>query len=366
MPDFRLRVEASSAATSLSALQTPGVYPLPRLSPITGPHTCTEVAALTVGHGKLAGSSGAPQNLDSRLNLTRPPSYRAKETAGSRFDTRRSMPGIGRPVSDRSSSQSLTPEPRWPWGCAPSTSYSTSNVGLPPSTAKLPRRSPIHNLTFSLQLDRLNTSNVPTMLQPTRASKTHAKGPTLSFGSISFSLPCTKPESQKHKQTVPQGICFEVSELRPSLSQSQKGNTPSAVRRRSSINHANAAPSYSLDTFQLSDISPTHTQQTLFASLSSVPSTQPRKRKAPSVASDRSSMSAACQSHRQAGVQHVPLMTLAQNAAKAISREADEGQDEGPSLASAGRKLRKSALVFPSNIRRLVAGAFAGALSFLV
>ena len=273
------------------------------------------------------------------------------------------MPGVGRPVSDRSSNQSLTHEPRWPWGCAPSTSYSTSNVGLPPSTAKMPRRSPVHSLTFSLQLDRQTTPSAPTLLQPTWASQKHGKGPVPSLmGSISLSLPA-KP--QKRKQSVPQGICFEVSELRPSLSPSQKGTTPSAVRRRSSTVQGNSACSYSLDSFQLSDVSPSQTQQPLFASLSATPISQPRKRKAPSIASDRASTSAVCQTHRQAGVQHVPLMTLAQNAAKAISREADEGQDERPSLASAGRKLRKSALVFPSNIRRLIAGAFAGALSVL-
>ena len=261
-----------------------------------------------------------------------------------------SMRGTGRAVLDSSSCQAHTIQVQRAWGCASSTSYGTSNVELQQSPFRLPQRTTAHNLSFSLLS---NSQPGPQRRQSTAAAQKQ-NGPhqylSSSLGSISLSLPHAKPHKHKRKQGASRGVGFEVSDLRPSST---------AARQPSSETPSAASTSCVFSAYSLPDDSTAHAQQPLlFASISC--SNQRRKRKAPSIATDTSGTDAASPSNRQAAVQHAPVMQLAQGTAKAFSRAAEEGEDHRPDLASAGSKLKKSAMVLPRNIRRLLAGAFAG------
>ena len=266
------------------------------------------------------------------------------------------MEGTGRTVMiDSSLSDTHTIEKR-SWGCAPSTSYSTSNVGLQHTPSRLPQSTTVQSLSFSLQSDRQSYLTAAARRLPSAATQRQSPHQNLSslLGSISLSLPHAKLHKHKRKQAASQGTSFKVSDLHPS----RTGST--ALRGPSSNTSSTANISFTLDSFELSDDRPTHTQRPLFASMSSACAGQMRKRKAPSIATDTSCTSAVSQPDRPAAVQHVPLMQLAQGQVKAISRIAEEGESESANLAAAGSKLRHSAMVLPRNIRRLLAGAFAG------
>ena len=261
------------------------------------------------------------------------------------------MRGIERAVLDSSSCQAHTVQVQRAWGCAPSTSYSTSNVELQQIPFRLPHRTTSHSLSFSLLSD---SQPGPPRQHPTATAHKHHgshqyKSPA--FGSISLSLPHAKPHKHKRKQAAAsQGVGFEVSDLRPA--------------QRSSEVLVTGSTSLALSSYALPDDTTTLSQRPLlFASMSSTCSSQRRKRKAPSIATDTSGT--ASQSDRQAAAQHAPVMQLAQGTAKAFSRAAEEGQDHSPDLAAAGSKLKKSAMVLPRNIRRLLAGALAGSFNFV-
>lgn len=265
------------------------------------------------------------------------------------------MRGTERAVLDSSSCQAHTVQvQRW-WGCVPSTSYSTSKSELQQSPSRLPQKTTVHNLSFSLPS---NSQPVPPRRQPT-ATVLKLNGPhqflSSSLGSISLSLPRAKPHKHKRKQAASEGISFEVSELRPTQSSS------TAAREPSSELAVTASTSSALSAYSLLDESTAHAQQPLFfASLSSTCPSQTRKRKAPSIATDTSGTSAVSRSDRRAAVPHASVLQLAQGTAKAYSRDAEDGGHHSPDLSAAGSKLRKSAMTLPRNIRRLFAGAFAG------
>ena len=240
------------------------------------------------------------------------------------------------------------------WGCEPSTSYSTSNVGLQHIPTRLTQRSSQDTLSFSLQSDK----SPLTKRQPIATFQRQSPRENLSslLGSISLSMLRVKPSRHKHQQADAQGISFEVSELHAS----HRSTTRKAVRLPSSNVSTTASMS-----FEFSDDGTTVRQQPLFASVSSACASKIRKRKAPSIATDTLAASAANLTGRQAAPQRPPLMQLAQGAATAITAALQEGgEDERPSLAAARRKLKKSAMSLPSQVRRLAAGAFAGDLHF--
>ena len=269
------------------------------------------------------------------------------------------MRGARRSVLDSSTFEAPTAKVQRSWGCAPSTSYSTSNVDLQHTPFRLPQRTNIHSLSFSLQID---SQSALSRRHPTASAGKH-KCPhqhlTSALGSISLSLPLAQPRKQKRRQAALQGVGFEVSNLRPNQSNCVALTGPSSSNALSI-----ASTSFASSSFEFSHNSSVHTQLPLFASVSSACSSQMRKRKAPSITTDRPSGSVASGSGRSAAVRHAPVMQLAQGTAKAISRAMEE-REEGhrPDLAAAGSTLRKSAMTLPRNIRRLLAGAFAGALS---
>ncbi|KAL3135657.1 hypothetical protein ABBQ38_006136 [Trebouxia sp. C0009 RCD-2024] len=245
------------------------------------------------------------------------------------------------------------------WGCEPSTSYSTSNVGLQHIPARMPQRNSQHNLSFSLQSDRTPPSTSLTKRQPTATLQRQSLRENLPslLGSISLSMLRIKPPRHKRKQAAASGISFEFSELHPS----HNSTTCTAVRPASSNASVSASTLPPITSFELVDEESTYMQQPPFASMSSACASKIRKRKAPSIATDALATSAARQTRRQAAVQRPPLMQLAQGATTAISTALEEV--ERPNLAAARRELKRSAMLLPSNIRRLAAGAFAGALS---
>lgn len=265
------------------------------------------------------------------------------------------MRGSERVILDSSSCQAHTVQVQRSWGCAPSTSYSNSNIELQQTPFRLPRRTTVHNVSFSLLS---NSQPGPQRRHPTETALKHSGSHqylSSSLGSIGLSLPCAKPHKHKCKHAASQGISFEVSELRPTQSSS------TAAREPSSEVSVTASSSSALSAFSLLNESTAHAQPPLFfASISSTCPNQRRKRKAPSIATDTSGTSAVTQSDRRAAVQYAPVMQLAQGTAKAYSRAAEEAQDHSPDLSAAGSKLRKSAMTLPRNIRRLLAGAFAG------
>ena len=262
------------------------------------------------------------------------------------------MRGTGRAVLDSSTCPAHTIQVQRSWGCASSTSYGTSNVEVQQTPFRLPQRTTVHNLSFSL----LTSSQPgPPRRHPTVAAQkqngVHQYLPS-ALGSISLSLPHAKPHKHKRKQPASQGVGFEVSDLRP---------TSTAAREPSSEVSVAASMSSVLSAYSQPNDSTSHAQRPLFfASMSSTCSSQRRKRKAPSIATDTSGT--ASQSDTQVAVQHSPVMQLAQGTAKAFSRVSEEGEDHRPDLAAAGSKLKKSAMILPRNIRRLLAGAFAGNL----
>lgn len=242
------------------------------------------------------------------------------------------------------------------WGCEPSTSYSTSNVGLQHIPARMPQRNSQHNLSFSLQSDRTPPSTSLTKRQPTATLQRQSLRENLPslLGSISLSMLRIKPPRHKRKQAAASGISFEFSELHPS----HNSTTCTAVRPASSNASVSASTLPPITSFELVDEESTYMQQPPFASMSSACASKIRKRKAPSIATDALATSAARQTRRQAAVQRPPLMQLAQGATTAISTALEEV--ERPNLAAARRELKRSAMLLPSNIRRLAAGAFAG------
>ena len=269
------------------------------------------------------------------------------------------MRGARRSVLDSSTFEAPTAKVQRSWGCAPSTSYSISNVDLQHTPFRMPQRTNIHNLSFSLLVD---SQAAPSRWHPTASARKH-KGPhqhlTSALGSISLSLPLAQPQKQKRRRAANRGIGFEVSNLRPNQSNCAALTGPSSSNALSI-----ASTSLTSSSFELSHDSSIHTQLPLFASLTSACSSQMRKRKAPSIATDRPSDSITSGSGRSAAVQHAPVMQLAQGTAKVISRAVENREGEQwPDLTAAGSKLRRSAMSLPRNIRRLLAGAFAGALS---
>lgn len=269
------------------------------------------------------------------------------------------MRGARRSVLDSSNFEAPTAKVQRSWGCAPSTSYSISNVELQHNAFRLPQRTNIHKLSFSLLVD---SQSAPSRRHPTASACKH-KGPhrylTSALGSISLSLPLAQLQKQKRRQAAIQGIGFEVSDLHPDQSNCAAVTGPSSSSALST-----ASTSVTLSSFEFSHDSSSHKQLPLFASLSSACSSQMRKRKAPSIATDRPTILPVSEVDRSAAVRHAPVTQLAQGPAQAISRAVEE-REEGhrPDLAAAGSKLRKSAMSLPRNIRRLLAGAFAGALS---
>lgn len=104
-----------------------------------------------------------------------------------------------------------------------------------------------------------------------------------------------------------------------------------------------------------------HSQQLPFASLSSVHCTPKRKCKLASIASD---IAAAPAVHTRS--KHGLVMLLAHNSARAWESEADEQGLHGNArakVAAAGQTLKQSALHLPRQLRRLLAGAFAGQIA---
>ena len=263
------------------------------------------------------------------------------------------------PGSESHRNQATWPEPQRSWGCAPSTSYSTSNAALHDKPVRSGHRSPAHDLSFSLQSDTPALFRSSRLQQSVSAANVQSKRQNMlsMFASISLSLPKARSRKLKAKETTSQKVCFQVSDLRLHTDSS----TVLSARQSSSSIQPTSPPSYSLETFQLAPVHRSHAQQSLFASVSAAHSLRHSVRKALSIASDRQSVAPAIRACSQTSAQ--PLMELSQSSATAFTRAAPEGESEKPSLASAGHKLKKSVMVFPSNIRRLIAGAFAGRLN---
>ncbi|KAL0033044.1 hypothetical protein WJX77_012276 [Trebouxia sp. C0004] len=155
-----------------------------------------------------------------------------------------------------------------------------------------------------------------------------------------------------------QGVLFGASALRPlpHIEQEYAATASTSLR----THQFRSAQSISLDSFQLPDRSTVHSQQPPFASLSSA-RPQKRKRKSASIASD---VAATPTVHTRSKPDLV--MLLAQNSAGPLESAADEQdlrENARAKVAAAGQNLKQSALQLPRQLRRLLAGAFAGALS---
>lgn len=251
------------------------------------------------------------------------------------------------------------------WGCGPSTSYSSGDSAFGSCSERAPKRQAAQHFTFSL-LPESHSSALLTDSQvrpATYKSRPQQRRHVLStLGSISISLADTLPTRNKRgrRKARQQGVSFEPSELRPSLSVNQYDtglpSCSSAVTQRSC--RSNFAESISLASFQLPGRGTMHRQQQSCASLSLAHGWPTQHRKHHSAASDAQASLAS-----QAGSRHSPVMVLAQNPAGTLEAGTEDDtlpNDGGASITAAGDKLRASALKLPRQLRRLLAGALAG------
>ncbi len=181
------------------------------------------------------------------------------------------------------------------------------------------------------------------------------------MGSISLGLADMLPANglQGCRKARQQGVLFGASAVRPlpHVDQASTSTAPLSLR----THHSRFAQSVSLDSFQLPDRSTVHSQQLPFASLSSAHPPPKRKRKLASIASDIAAPPAV-HTRSKPGL----VMVLAHNSARALESEADEQDLRGNARAkvgAAGQHLKQSALHLPRQLRRLLAGAFAGQLA---
>ena len=181
------------------------------------------------------------------------------------------------------------------------------------------------------------------------------------MGSISLALTDMVPSNglQRCSKARQQGVLFGASALQPlpHIEQQHAATASTSLR----THHFRSARSISLDSFQLPDRSTVHSQQLPFASLSSAQRPPKRKRKLASIASDIAA-APAVHTHSKPGL----VMVLAQNSARALESEADEQDLHGfarAKVAAAGQNLKQSALHLPRQLRRLLAGAFAGQIA---
>jgi len=178
------------------------------------------------------------------------------------------------------------------------------------------------------------------------------------MGSISLALTDMLPSNglQGCSKARQKGVLFGASALRPLPHVEQEDAATASTSLRT--HHFRSAQSISLDSFQLPDRSTVHSQQLLFASLSSAQRPPKRKRKMASIASDIAA-APAVHTHSKPTL----VMVLAHNSARALESEADEQDLRGNArakFAAAGQNLKQSALQLPRQLRRLLAGAFAG------
>ncbi|DBA66960.1 TPA: hypothetical protein ACH3X2_002072 [Trebouxia sp. C0005] len=195
--------------------------------------------------------------------------------------------------------------------------------------------------------------------QPQQQQHCHNTVPAM--GSISLRLTDMLPSTslQGCRKVRQQGVLFGASALQalPRIEQEYAATASTSLHKH----HLKSAQSISLDSFELPDRSTVHSQQPPFASLSSTHRPPKRKRKLASIASDVAA-APAVHTRGKPGL----VMLLARNSARALESEADEQDLYGNArakVAAAGQNLRQSALHLPRQLRRLLAGAFAGALS---
>lgn len=252
------------------------------------------------------------------------------------------------------------------WGCGPSTSYSSGDSDFGNCSERAPKRQAAQHLTFSLVPESQSSALLTdSQVRPTtyKSRPQQQRRHVLStIGSISISLADTLPTRNKRgrRKARQQGVSFEPSELRPSLSVNQYDaalpSCSSAVTQRSC--RSNSAESISLASFQLPGRGTMHRQQQSFASLSLAHGWPTQHHKHHSAASDAQASLAS-----QAGSRHSPVMVLAQNPAGTLEAGTEDDMlpnDGGASITAAGDKLRASALKLPRQLRRLLAGALAG------
>jgi len=181
------------------------------------------------------------------------------------------------------------------------------------------------------------------------------------MGSSSLGLTDMLPSNglQGCRKARQQGVLFGASAFQPLPDIKQ---ADAAAASSSLLTHqSRSAQSISLDSFQLPDRSTVHSQQLPFASLSSAHRPPKRKRKLTSIASDVAA-APAVHTRSKPGL----VMLLAQNSARALESEADEQDlhdNARAKVAAAGQNLKQSALQLPRQLRRLLAGAFAGQIA---
>lgn len=195
--------------------------------------------------------------------------------------------------------------------------------------------------------------------QPQQQQHCHNTVPAM--GSISLRLTDMLPSTslQGCRKVRQQGVLFGASALQalPRIEQEYAATASTSLHKH----HLKSAQSISLDSFELPDRSTVHSQQPPFASLSSTHRPPKRKRKLASIASDVAA-APAVHTRGKPGL----VMLLARNSARALESEADEQDLYGNArakVAAAGQNLRQSALHLPRQLRRLLAGAFAGQIA---
>lgn len=276
------------------------------------------------------------------------------------------MGATGRLVLDRPSSRSSQLEPQLAWGCEPSTSYSTRGIFFQRQSVRMPSRQAVHLLSFSMLPEEHNHKLLSSRhsAAPNHHVQQHhpqRQNAVTAMGSISLSLAdMLQPKASSRRKARRQSVSLETSGLQPSASLGQH----SIAQSSSDMLHSHqsyTSPSVSMVCFQLPDRGTAHSQQPLFASLSSTTGCRMRKRKSVSIASDTAASSAVRLSPMHTTSRRGPIVELAQNSVQTLGTQAHELVDDGAdNIAAAGHRLRKSALNLPSQLRRLLAGAFAG------